>query len=173
MKKRKLIVSAITIVLLGMLYSVIFSFSGQDAEKSGSISTKVSETVVEVADKLTFRHWTESVKKDLANDLEHPVRKAAHFTEYLLMAVLLFVLWIQWIPRNKRFYALIIAWVFLSAAADEFHQRFVPGRSGNLSDVLLDTCGGIFGILICLLVRRVVRRLRLRRNRSLRGNCPQ
>ena len=166
MKKRKLIVSAVAIVLLGVLYSVIFSFSGQDAEQSGSISTKVSQTVVEVADRLTFRHWTESVKRDLANDLEHPVRKAAHFTEYLLMAMLLFLLWTQWIPRNKRFYALIIVWVFLSAAADEFHQRFVPGRSGNLPDVLLDTCGGIFGILICLWGISVVRRIRIRRNKS-------
>ena len=44
---------------------------------------------------------------------------------------------------------LIGVWLFLSAAMDEFHQFFVPGRYCSLKDVLLDTCGGITGMFVC------------------------
>jgi VanZ family protein len=36
----------------------------------------------------------------------------------------------------------------LYAASDEFHQLFVDGRAGMLSDVLLDTCGVAVGSLV-------------------------
>ena len=35
---------------------------------------------------------------------------------------------------------------------DEFHQLFVPGRSGQVKDVLLDSCGAAVGVLILMLV---------------------
>jgi VanZ family protein len=37
--------------------------------------------------------------------------------------------------------------VFLYACSDEIHQLFVPNRSGELLDVLLDTFGGSLGVL--------------------------
>ena len=36
------------------------------------------------------------------------------------------------------------------AALDEFHQLFVPGRDGKLSDVLIDTCGAVCFLLFSL-----------------------
>lgn len=44
----------------------------------------------------------------------------------------------------------IIPWVFISAAFDELHQLFIPGRCGNFWDVLLDTSGGVFGLVGCV-----------------------
>ena len=34
------------------------------------------------------------------------------------------------------------------AVSDEFHQLFVPGRSGNIKDVFIDTAGSVSGILL-------------------------
>ena len=38
------------------------------------------------------------------------------------------------------------------AASDEFHQTFVPGRDGNIVDVLIDSSGALVGILLSSIV---------------------
>ena len=43
-----------------------------------------------------------------------------------------------------------IGLAFLYACSDEIHQLFVNGRSGEFTDVLLDTCGAGFGILVVI-----------------------
>lgn len=96
--------------------------------------------------------------RGLAN---HLVRKAAHFSEYLLLALL---------GRNAARFEepgadrrlMAVLWV-LVPVVDELIQRFVPGRSGQLSDVLLDMCGYGLGLLIGPLFERLIRRIRTRR----------
>lgn len=160
MKKRKILVTAASGVLLVLLYCVIFGFSAQNGEESGSLSQKISVKWVEIVNSLSGRNWSSEVRKNLAEYWEHPIRKLAHFSEYACMGMLVYTLWSQWIRRGKRLYALTVGWVFLSAAMDEFHQRFVPGRYGSFGDVLLDTCGGLFAMLFCILVHRMKRRRR-------------
>ena len=53
---------------------------------------------------------------------------------------------------GKKKYLIATLWVFLSAAVDEWHQSFVPGRYASIKDVLLDTCGGICGIVLLTLI---------------------
>lgn len=71
------------------------------------------------------------------------IRKCAHFVEYFLLSLL--ILRALRGDRNE----LRLAWVMAAivvvagyAALDEFHQSFVPGRTAELSDVLLDTLAG-------------------------------
>lgn len=156
-------------VLLLALYMLIFGFSAQDGEQSGSLSQMISEKCVEFINTLSGRHWSRVFMENLAEYFEHPIRKLAHFSEYACMGVLVFVILSQWLERGKRRYLLNVLWVFLSAAADEFHQYFVPGRYASFADVCLDTCGGVFGILLCLFVRKTIskgKRLKGRKNKS-------
>ena len=145
------------------LYMLIFGFSAQDGEQSGSLSQMISEKCVAFFNNLSGRHWTEEFMRNMAEYFEHPLRKLAHFSEYACMGILLYVLWGQWIKKSRRLYVLIVLWVFCSAAMDEFHQLFVPGRYGSFADVLLDTCGGAFGILLCAGVAKGWERIRHRR----------
>ena len=158
-KKRKLLVSILSGILLLVLYGMIFSFSAQDGKKSGSVSTEVAERCVEVVNVVGHKNWTQSAKRAMVQSFEHPVRKIAHFLEYTCMGILVSILLSQWIPAGKRRYFLTILWVFLSASADEFHQLFVPERSGNFLDVLLDTSGGTFGLLLCILLTKLWRHI--------------
>jgi VanZ family protein len=45
--------------------------------------------------------------------------------------------------------------VFAYAASDEFHQIFVPNRTALVSDVLIDTSGGVAGLLLLWLWRKM------------------
>lgn len=157
---RQIVISTGAGILLFVLYMVIFNFSAQDAEQSGSLSRTVSGKLVEIVNTLSHRQWSRTVMEQWTDYFEHPVRKLAHFTEYACMGVLVHVLWSQWMKRGKTLYLLTLVWVALSAAADEFHQLFVPGRDGNFADVCLDTCGGAAGMLFCLLVERIFCRCR-------------
>lgn len=157
-RKRKWLVTVPAALLLLALYMVIFCFSAQDGEQSGSLSQMITEKCVELFNSLSGGGWSESFMENLAAYFEHPIRKFAHFSEYACMGILVYVIWIQWMDKGRKLYLFTIVWVFLSAAADEFHQLFVPGRYGSFADVLLDTCGGGAGILLCLLAGYLYRK---------------
>ena len=160
---RKIRMTVPAAILLLALYMVIFDFSAQDAEQSGSLSMMISERAVEFLSSFTGGGWSQTFKEDLALYFEHPIRKLAHFGEYALVGVLTYLVWCPWVQRRKKLCLLVVAWVFVSGACDEFHQLFVPGRYCSLADVCLDTCGGTFGLFICLLVSRI-RRLRKKKS---------
>jgi VanZ family protein len=76
------------------------------------------------------------------------VRKAAHFTEYFILYILLYrAISIKKNTDIKSFIWAIVV-VFLYACSDEIHQAFVPGRGPAFRDVLVDTCGGLTAFLI-------------------------
>ena len=106
---------------------------------SGSLSLSVVEAVRGALDALRLpSDW-------VTNFL---VRKTAHFTEYLVLGVL----------AARAFCVTRIAWridllylaVFLVMvpSIDETIQLFVPGRSGLLTDVAIDCCGALTGVLL-------------------------
>ena len=79
------------------------------------------------------------------------IRKAAHFTEYAILALLLFRAFragatIKW-HRRWAFYSLLI--VVLYALSDEWHQSFTRDRVGSIQDSLTDIAGGTTAL--CLL----------------------
>lgn len=160
-KTKKIMLSCAAAFLLLALYCVIFSFSAQDGEESGSISIVVSKKCVETFNVVAKKNWTDSMVEKLAESFEHPVRKLAHFSEYAVMGILVYGLWAGWIHSRRKLCLLAGLWVVVSACADEFHQYFIPGRCGSPADVLLDTCGGLFGVLVCVLAAKWLGRKKL------------
>lgn len=84
------------------------------------------------------------------------IRKSGHFTGYGILSIAWFrAFWMTWpfaidpsAPdawSRRRFpaHSLAMAGTFLIAACDEFHQTFLPNRTGSPWDVLLDCCGGL------------------------------
>ncbi len=122
---------------------LIFYFSAQPGEESEVTSSGFSL----LAAKVIFRKYstyTPEVQKIILSGITHTVRKMAHFTEYAFMGFL----WYVFLRKKKLNILLAISMTILYAASDELHQRFVSGRSGQISDVVLDTCGGCFGVLV-------------------------
>ena len=82
---------------------------------------------------------------ELAN---HVLRKSGHFVGYGILGVLFFRAWLCTLRPNLRglpavFPALVLAILStcLTASVDEFHQTFLPNRTGSAWDVALDTMG--------------------------------
>lgn len=121
-------------------------------------------------------HWLfPQMPQPRIEHIHYLFRKCAHLTEYALLALLL------WRaihhthgkrrrpageiepPPNGKFpwlwpeAGLALALVFLYAASDEIHQVFIPGRTGQVSDVLVDTTGGIIGLGLLWLSGKVLK----------------
>ncbi|MBQ7934625.1 MAG: VanZ family protein [Lachnospiraceae bacterium] len=154
--------SALLLLIIIGIYVIIFIFSEQAGETSGGISYEVSKQCVELLDKLSWQEWSVGWKEELAQYMEHPIRKLAHFGEYGLLSLAIFLLWRLWRPWSRRVFWGMTGWIMLSAAADEIHQYFVPDRNCSMLDVCIDTCGGIFGLFVGLLVWRIISRKKKR-----------
>lgn len=72
------------------------------------------------------------------------VRKLAHFTEYFILGLLVYNL--IYSNQKKACFAIIIC--VLYAISDEIHQLFVPGRSCQVLDVIIDSSGSLLGIIL-------------------------
>lgn len=154
-------------ILLLFLYVVIFFFSAQNGETSGSISMSVSRRGVWLLDILTGGRLAAEKLAELVSAFEHPLRKMAHFAEYAAMGILVFRILYCHMEKSRKRYGLAVLWVFLSAAADEIHQYFVPDRWASVSDVLLDTCGGALGALLCLLVLQIWDKHKMKKQKNM------
>lgn len=96
----------------------------------------------------------------------HLVRKLGHFAEFTLLGFfcsqalcrggMVFKEKKSPTPGPCILYALI--WGLVVAACDEWIQTNVPGRSGKITDVLLDMSGVITGVLISLCIIPLLRK---------------
>ncbi|HXN17941.1 MAG TPA: VanZ family protein [Candidatus Binatus sp.] len=86
--------------------------------------------------------------------VHHFIRKMGHVTEYFVLSLLILRAIRAGKPGTHWGWALAtIAMVACYASLDEFHQSFVPGRTAAVSDVLIDTAGGIAAqIAVALIV---------------------
>lgn len=145
MKSMKVIVyRVLTIVWM----VTIFMFSAQDAEESSRMSMGIGDVVGQVFVE-EYEDWSEQQRLSFVDMIELPIRKGAHALEYTLLAFLL-----MGASDGRKGIAALIG--VLYAASDEFHQLFVPGRSGQITDVMIDSVGVILGIIIYGIYRRVI-----------------
>ena len=73
------------------------------------------------------------------------IRKAGHFTEYAILALLAahaFRTSSRELLRTRWFWLSLLL-VVVYALGDEFHQSFVPSRTASIYDSMIDTFGGL------------------------------
>lgn len=132
--------------LLILWMAVIFIMSQQNGENSSEQSRFVI---------LIFSSLGIDINGQFGELSTFIVRKAAHFTEYFILFVLSYRT-IKLYYQDKKSMILAIAFVFIYASSDEFHQSFVPGRGPAFRDVLVDTSGGVFAG-ICIGIKNKIR----------------
>lgn len=73
--------------------------------------------------------------------------KAAHFLEYAFFVLLLIRAFSNPLVSSRRFvlYGLAVVVSLVFAALDEYHQKFVPGRTADLYDLAADSLGILAG----------------------------
>ena len=156
-QKKLKIVLLIAGTVLWML--LIFGFSSQNALQSGAVSSRILRRVLAVVTP-GWKQMSKGQRSRRVMACHRLFRKLGHFTEYAVLSVFLTLL----LRRKKEQQParpdvrnrLPLLLCLLYAASDELHQRYVPGRSSEVRDVLIDFSGALLGFLLCsgFLLRR-------------------
>jgi VanZ family protein len=97
--------------------------------------------------------------------VHHYIRKSGHFVAYGFIGLAWLRAWWMTLPRSRFFPDAMLALLgtALVASCDEWHQTFLPNRTGTPWDVLLDCTGAITMQLIVYLFMRTLRPKKLAR----------
>jgi VanZ family protein len=135
---RKVLLSKkiINISILVVWLAIIFFMSSQAATESSGLSGVFVEPIKPYAP-----GFTEGILTTL-------VRKSAHIFMYFVLGILIYNMLRCYKLGTKKLVGYSILFAGLYAVTDEIHQSFVPGRSAELRDVLIDTIGAALGVAL-------------------------
>lgn len=161
---RKIVFRIILLILLLSLMTGIFIFSHQPADVSSEVSGGLIYRVLNFI-MSGFDSLSEAERAQKVESLQYIVRKGAHALSYATMGALSMGLMFTF-DFKKRWIPCVLAFLisFLYSVSDEVHQLFVQGRSGQVSDVILDSCGAIFGIAVVVFFPYIASKRRQRKN---------
>lgn len=134
-----------------MMY-LIFTFSGQNGAESSSLSYDVGFHFYDIINNIFGLNLSTSQIADYAMTNQFYIRKAAHITEYFLLAMSVSLP--LYVYKIRGFKLSILATLFCVAYAflDEYHQSFTSGRSAQLRDVAIDSIGIVAGVIVVRLL---------------------
>lgn len=153
--KKKIIISIIVCLLIILWIGIIYKLSSMNTTNSNGHSKDIIsvfiEDTLEITNKygITNSHPNSTKIEKASRLLNAPLRKVMHASVYFVLAFLI-ILFVNYLFKNKKYLvSSLISLVLIIALAsfDEFHQTFVAGRTGQIKDVIIDTCGAIVGIL--------------------------
>ncbi|MBP5679012.1 MAG: VanZ family protein [Bacilli bacterium] len=123
----------------------IFCFSADTADES---TMKSNHVIVSIAELFVGHNLSLEEREEKIEEYVTLVRKGAHFLIYFVLGFLMISLLIEY--KEMHWKLLFLAFLFstLYAFSDEIHQLFVPGRSGSIIDVGIDSIGSYFGVLL-------------------------
>lgn len=133
-------------ILLTLWMIMMFMFSAQTGTASDKTSGGITGAITQVVQNVF--NIESSQTEQLYKTISKIVRKTAHFTAYALGGILAYCTYNSYKKIKLEDLKYIVIFMILYAISDEIHQYFVPGRSAEIRDVLIDVLGANIGILI-------------------------
>ena len=155
---RLYLLRAFLLLLILLDAALIFSFSAQDGDTSNEHSDKVESAV---ADTILPDYDPEKPTEERTwfdENLTVLIRKSAHVLVFGTLGALILLLLLTWHTDPLSAYLTALLLTLLYAITDEIHQLFIAGRSGHVTDVLIDMCGALAFNTVIFLIARHARR---------------
>lgn len=157
---KKMYFRIIFIILTLLWMGLIFFLSHQSGESSSEVSDKITSLIIKIfipdySDLPTLR------QEELFDIFSYVIRKTAHFSEYAILGLLLFLSIKSFVDKNIILYPTTFIIGVLYAISDEFHQSFVSQRAPMLKDVFIDSLGVITMLLFISGIINIVKIKRL------------
>ncbi|MBR3252217.1 MAG: VanZ family protein [Erysipelotrichaceae bacterium] len=136
----------VKLLMLLLWMGLIFFFSAQPAPESEETSNLVAEIVYKIYSFVMAGGGKLSQSEFMARYIQ-PIRKLAHFSEFMILAILIFINVIEYRKRNVYLVSFVLGTLY--AVSDEIHQLFVMNRYCSIYDMMIDASGCLLGIIIC------------------------
>jgi len=166
-KNNLILKRVIFLTLLLIIFYIIFGFSSQDGEESGTISHKVTVFIIDIFNK----DIDYELKLNYITKLEPIIRKIAHFSIYTVVGFSMMGFMCTFDMKNVLKISISSFVGLIYAISDEIHQSFTPGRSPRLFDVGIDFLGVLNGIIIIIILIILIEKISdFLKNKSLIQN---
>lgn len=174
--KNNLVLQKILSAILVLVWMItVFIFSSQDGietlNTSGAFINAIENTsqVISQSNNQTDKENTQEKKEYkymYSKEVQKIVRKNAHFFLYMVGGIILSVFFYAFLRKSnikentveksltklnticKKYMYYAVVFGIMYSLTDEFHQRFVPGRTSSIKDVFIDSSGVITGVLL-------------------------
>ena len=147
------IIRIVLFILILTTFITIFRFSSQDGQTSSSLSKEVTEKVTKRINKI--QNLEETERKNVLSRIEKIIRKIAHFSLYTIVGILLMSLACTYEFTEFKRGGISFLIGLMYACLDELHQFFISERSAQMTDVMIDSMGVLFGILLVMLIYKI------------------
>lgn len=99
-------------------------------------------------------------KNRVLSNMSFIISKCAHYLEYGVLSLFIFIACINFKKYNIRFIVCMIISI-LYAISDEYHQSFTSGRYPRLLDVIYDSMGALTMVLMIVLILNICNIIRI------------
>ena len=144
--------------ILVLYLAIIYFFSSQNGAKSHEVSAGLLQ-YLKVLILFIPGNMLEFLSGVVKN-YEYVLRKTAHFTEYLVLALIFYKAIVVSSAKTKNSLKITLIFCFLYAVSDEVHQIFVSGRAFAVKDIIIDTAGATLGVSTIYLTKFIKTRRR-------------
>ncbi|MBU3189427.1 VanZ family protein [Clostridium bowmanii] len=133
-------------VLLCVIWLSIIFYNGT---RQGEVSQKSSEEVIKVASMVMKVPKVTIDKPNIQfSNLNYYVRKNAHFFQYFIFGIFLCAAIKNFnLYKTSKIFLVLFLMLFFPVM-DEFIQKFVPGRTSNIIDIIIDFSGGTLAMIL-------------------------
>lgn len=133
-----------TLSILALIGCIIFIF--HNSLQPGYVSEIRSEATTGFFRRILGLFMSKFLEDD------HYIRKLAHVFEFAMLGIIVMINIKLYELGKKLRYWIGLPFGILVASTDETIQLFVPGRSGMVTDVIIDFSGFVLGFFICLML---------------------
>ena len=122
----------------------IFVMSNMNGESSTNSSNFIMMYLYRIYSNFSLMDY-----ETFLNLYHNVVRELAHFIEFFVLGIALYINAIDWFENKIIIKSLIIGLIY--AISDEIHQLFILNRAFEIKDILIDSFGVIVGIILIYL----------------------
>lgn len=147
--KRIVIIRIILIIMCVIWMGYIFMMSAETAKESTNRSDKVIDKYLEITDP-DYSSLSDDDKNIIIKNKQSNVRSLAHGAVYVVLGALATGVFLTYKANYIKCIIMSTSLCIIYAVSDEIHQIFVPGRTAQLIDLVMDTAGSLLGIFIVI-----------------------
>ena len=143
-------------IFLLLWMALIFSLSAQDSTESAALSGGFTYRLFSLIYP-DFGGMDAAQQEFIISQFSFIIRKTAHFSIYAVLGVFAFLNAAAYIGLGA-FFKSFLAFLFGTAYAvsDEIHQLYISGRSCEVRDIIIDSCGVLLGVTLSGLIYKGV-----------------
>lgn len=170
-KKKAFIYWIATLIWMFIIYLLSSQTASVSYKFSGNIANFIMNVIYDFSDLLCIKISLPGIVQTsnmtgTFYDFNHFIRSLGHILIFFILGTFITNALIYSGVKGIKVFFMSLLFCILYAISDELHQLYVPGRSYQVSDIILDTIGAVFGVSFIMVWHTVIHMISHRLSRK-------